>query len=207
MSPRSYNLEKRKASTDETRTRILEAARKLLADEASPADLSMEAVARAADVSRLTIYYQFESRPGLLEAIYDYMASRGNMRQVAGIFQEPDPEKALEKMVKTFVEFWASDPLVIRRVRGMAALDAEVAAGMQARDSRRRRVAGEILRRLHLHQLEPEKIEQQKLAADVLATLTSFETYDALARAGHGDQAIVDLVIKLSRAAIAGAEN
>jgi len=202
MCPRAYNLGKRKASIEGTRARILEAARKLLADEASPADLSMEAVARAADVSRLTIYYQFESRRGLLEALYDYMAGRGNMGQVAEIFQERDPDKALEKMAKTFVEFWASDPVVIRRVRGMAALDAEVAAGMQARDSRRRRIAGEIVRRLHLHQLEPEKIEQQNLAADAVAMLTSFETYDALARAGHGDYAIVDLVIKLSRTAI-----
>src|SRR5581483_9785281 len=98
MCPRSYSLGKRKASTEETRVRILEAARKLLADEARPAELSMEAVARAADVSRLTIYYQFESRRGLLEAIYDYMANRGNMRQVAEVFREPDPNKALEKM-------------------------------------------------------------------------------------------------------------
>jgi AcrR family transcriptional regulator len=162
----------------------------------------MEAVARAADVSRLTIYYQFESRRGLLEALYDYMADRGNMRQVAAIFQEPDPNKALEKMVKTFVEFWASDPVVIRRVRGMAALDAEIAAGMQARDSRRRRVAGEIIRRFHLHQLDPAKSEQQSVAADLLSMLTGFETYDALARAGHTDVAITEVVIKLSRAAI-----
>src|SRR5581483_5801099 len=128
--------------------------------------------------------------------LYDYIADRGNMRQVAGIFQEPEPSKALEKMVKTFVEFWASDPVVIRRVRGMAALDAEVGAGMQARDSRRRRIAGEIIRRFHLQQVEPEEIERQNLAADVLATLTSFETYDALARAGHRDEEITDMVLK-----------
>lgn len=204
MCPRTYHLGKRKVSTEETRARILEAARKLLADEISLSDLSMEAVAGAADVSRLTIYYQFESRRGLLEALYDYVANRGNMRQVASIFQEPDQEKALEKMVKTFVEFWASDPVVIRRVRGMAALDEEVAAGMQARDSRRRRVAGEIVRRLHLHQLEPEKIEQQNLAADVLAMLTSFETYDALARAGHTDEEITDTVVRLARSVAGG---
>ncbi|HZQ17611.1 MAG TPA: helix-turn-helix domain-containing protein [Terriglobales bacterium] len=204
MSPRSYNLGKRKASIEGTRARILEAARKLLADEASPADLSMEAVARAADVSRLTIYYQFESRRGLLEAIYDYMADRGNMRQVAEIFQEPDPNKALEKMAKTFVEFWASDPVVIRRVRAMAALDEEVGAGMQARDSRRRRIAAELVRRFQMHQVEPEKIGKQNLTADVLATLTSFEIYDALARAGHDEASISAIVLKFARATITG---
>src|SRR5579884_167721 len=154
MSPRAYNLGKRKASTDETRVRILEAARKLLASEPGPQDLSMEAIAREADVSRLTIYYQFGSRPGLLDALYDYMASRGNIRQVADVFHEADPNKALEKMVRTFIEFWASDPVALRRVRGMAALDAEINAGVKARDLRRRHIAGEIVRRFHLHQLE-----------------------------------------------------
>lgn len=199
MCPRGYKLGKRKPSIEKTRARILAAARKLLADEAGPAELSMEAVARAADVSRLTIYYQFESRRGLLEAIYDYMANRGNMRQVVSIFQEPDPDKALEKMVKTFVEFWASDPVVIRRVRAMAALDAEVGAGMQARDSRRRRIAGEIVRRFQMHQVERKKIEQQNFAADVLATLTSFETYDSLACVGHSDEEIMLVLLKLAR--------
>jgi len=55
---------KREAASSETRSRILEAARQLLATE-SNTDLSMEAIARKADVSRLTIYYQFSSRAGL----------------------------------------------------------------------------------------------------------------------------------------------
>lgn len=33
-------------------------------------ELAMDAIARRADVPRLTIYYQFKSRPGLLEALY-----------------------------------------------------------------------------------------------------------------------------------------
>lgn len=202
MSPRPYKLGKRKASTDETRARILEATRKLLASEPGPADLSMEAIAREADVSRLTIYYQFGSRPGLLEALYDYMAGRGNIRQVAAVFHEADPNKALEKMVSTFIEFWASDPVAIRRLRGMAGMDAEVDAGIRARDSRRRHIAGEIVSRFHLHQLEPEKTERQNFVADVVSTLTSFETYDALARAGHEDEAIRDIVFKLAHVAM-----
>src|SRR5689334_17058442 len=99
MSPRPYNMEKRQVARSETRVRILEAARCLLASESST-DLSMEAIARGADVSRLTIYYQFSSRAGLLEALYDHLAGRGNMRRMNEVFVEPDAAVALEKMVR-----------------------------------------------------------------------------------------------------------
>ena len=204
MSPRAYKLGKRQASADETRSRILEAARKLLADEASPADFSMETIARAADVSRLTIYYQFKSRPGLLEALYDHLAGRGNMRQMAQVFHEPDPSIALEKLISTFVDFWSSAPVVIRRLRAMGALDAEIGAGIRARDSRRVHAAGEILRRIALSQRKKYRPEQQGPITDTISMLTSFETYNALSRAGHTDEKIVKIVLALAHAAIAG---
>src|SRR5215469_13673903 len=114
MSPRTYSMEKREVATTETRLRILEATRQILADESEGA-LSMDAIAHRADVSRLTIYYQFNSRPGLLEALYDHLAARGNMRRMAEVFHEADGTKMLEKMVQIFVGFWASDPVVLRR--------------------------------------------------------------------------------------------
>src|ERR1043166_6520694 len=126
MSPRSYKSEKRQASNEETKLRIVEAARLLLADEANPADLSMEAIARKADVSRLTIYYQFGSRPGLLEALYDHLAKRGGMYEMGKVFEESDPMKMLEKMVQRFITFWSSDRVVMRRLRSMSSLDPEV---------------------------------------------------------------------------------
>ena len=86
MSPRAYRMEKRQAARTETRARILDAARQLLAED-STRELSMDAVARHADVSRLTIYYQFGSRSGLLEALYDHLATRGNMQRIAQSFQ------------------------------------------------------------------------------------------------------------------------
>src|SRR5215469_1973921 len=136
MSPRAYSMEKREAAANETRQRILEAARQVLA-QGSEESLSMDAIARRADVSRLTIYYQFNSRPGLLEALYDYLASRGGMHRMPEVFREPDPSKALDKLVHVFVGFWSSDRIVIRRLRCMAALDSEIGEGIQSRDARR----------------------------------------------------------------------
>jgi AcrR family transcriptional regulator len=200
MSPRPYRLGKREAASGETRSRILEATRQLLAAEAETG-LSMDDVAHRADVSRLTIYYQFKSRPGLLEALYDHLAMRGNMQRMAEVFHEPEPSVALEKMVRTFIGFWSSDPVVIRKLRAMAALDADISEGIRARDARRQHAAGEIVRRTVLRAKKP-KPEQERQAADAVSMLTSFESYDALARAGHTEAEIIVIITRLARFAV-----
>jgi AcrR family transcriptional regulator len=200
MCPRPYRMGKRQAARSETRSRILEAARQLLATDSST-DLSMEAIARKADVSRLTIYYQFSSRAGLLEALYDHLAQRGRMQQMAGVFQAPDMSSAIENMLRTFVGFWSTDPQVMRHLRGMAALDPEIAHGIRSRDARRPGIALEILKRAPAGEHSKSAIAQRR-AADVLAMLTSFETYDALARAGHSDAQIVATLTRLARCAM-----
>jgi AcrR family transcriptional regulator len=189
-------MEKRVAVSNETRLRILEAARQALAQE-SEADLTMDAIARRADVSRLTIYYQFKSRPGLLEALYDYLASRGGMKRMPEVFREPNPSAALDKLVDVFVGFWSSDRVVIRRLRAMAALDAEIARGIHSRDTRRRHIAGEILKRMAAAGKKKYVDDQLSAAADVITVLTGFATYDALASAGHSEREIIATIARL----------
>lgn len=197
MSPRPYTLGKREAAVDQTRSRILESARQLLAAQ-KETDLGMETIARRADVSRLTLYYQFDSRAGLLEALYDYLAVRGNMRRMAEVFHAPDPAKALDKLVRTFIGFWSSDPVVIRRLRSMAALDPEIGKGIQDRDSRRIHAAREIMRRAKALNLGTTPSDPEH-TVQVLGMLTSFETYDTLARSGQSEERIFETVRKLSR--------
>jgi AcrR family transcriptional regulator len=196
MSPRAYSMEKRQAVSNETRQRILEAARQVLAQE-SETSLTMEAIALRADVSRLTIYYQFDSRTGLLEALYDYLAVRGGVEQMPEVFREPDPSRALDKVVRIFVGFWSSDRLVIRRLRAMAALDPEIEEGIRSRDARRRRIAEKTLNRMAATRNKTYSAEQLGATADVIAMLTGFATYDALASAGHGDEEIVATISRL----------
>ncbi len=200
MSPRPYSMEKREAAASETRLRILEATRQILADE-SEAALSMEAIARRADVSRLTIYYQFKSRPGLLEALYDYLAMRGNMRRMPEVFHEPNPYTALDKLVSVFVGFWSSDRLVIRRLRAMATLDPEIREGIESRDARRHHIAREILKRMAATAKEKHDDDHFSAAADVIAMLTGFATYDALATAGHAEKEIIAIIARLAHLA------
>src|SRR3954468_14576989 len=68
MSPRPYRLGRRAESIEQTRGRIIAASRDLLA-RAGYRSTSLEEVARAADVTRATVYYQFGSKAGLLEAV------------------------------------------------------------------------------------------------------------------------------------------
>ncbi|HKV80622.1 MAG TPA: TetR/AcrR family transcriptional regulator [Candidatus Sulfotelmatobacter sp.] len=201
MSPRPYNMEKRHAVASETRTRILEAARQLLATE-SETDLSMEAIARRADVSRLTLYYQFNSRTGLLEALYDYLANRGNMRRIPEVFREPDPPAAIDKLVSIFVGFWASDPVALRRLRAMTVLDPEIAKGMRARDARRAHIAGEILKRVATEGKKRFTEQQLTTATTVVSMLTGFATYDALASAGHSQKETIAIIARMARCAL-----
>ena len=199
MSPRAYRMDKRHVARDLTRARILDAARDLLTDDATR-HLSMDAVARRADVSRLTIYYQFGSRAGLLEALYDHLATRGNIQRTAEVFQASTPSMALGIMVSTFVGFWSTDPSAVRRLRAMAVLDGEIQRGMRARDARRVHLAREILKQA-THTIRVDA--QQAQAAEVLGMLTSFETYDTLARSGQTDNQIIATLKSLAQTALA----
>ena len=82
MTRRGYHLGRRQAAVDRTRARILKAARGLLVARGNIA-FSIEAVARRARVTRATVYQRFGSRPKLLEALFDDLARRGGMWDLA----------------------------------------------------------------------------------------------------------------------------
>ncbi len=113
MSPRPYNLGKRQAPIDAGRQQILDAARRLLGGTASYTAFTVDAVARQADVARATVYYQFGSQAGLLEALCDHLAEIGGLAGLADVFTETDPVQALHRFVACFGRFWAADRLAV----------------------------------------------------------------------------------------------
>src|SRR5215831_8744899 len=114
--PRPYRLGQRQAATEQTRARILAAARDLLMSPDGYARFSIEAVARQADVARMTVYHQFGSKIGLLEALCDTLAASGGMDQLATAFRQPDTLEALNQFLMVFGGFWEADRLVMRRL-------------------------------------------------------------------------------------------
>lgn len=194
-------MAKRQAVGAQTRERILAAAHELLAAE-NFTELTMDAVARKADVSRLTVYYQFDSKAGLLEALYNYIAKRGQMDRLAEIFRQGnDPLPTLHDFILTFARFWASDRNVIRRLHALGAVDPEVAPGLLARNQRRRHGLTVILER-YCKVYPPLTPVQEPVALDTLHMLTSFETFDALAGEGRSVEEVAKIVCRLADHAI-----
>jgi AcrR family transcriptional regulator len=187
---------KRQAQVAESRRRVLDAARALLRDSDSYTAFTVDAVAKRADIARATVYYQFGSKAGLLEAVCDDIAEEGQMSGLTGAFTAPDPEAALREFVVVFGRFWAVDRVVMRRLRALAALDPEVDTVISARDARRRKGLTVLASRLDGASSEDSEIVR------VLYALTSFETYDALAAADGNLADVAPLVADLAFAAL-----
>jgi AcrR family transcriptional regulator len=201
MSPRPYRLGQRQAITEQTRTRILTAARELLMVSDGFASFSIDAVARQADVARMTVYHQFGSKIGLLEALSDSLAAHGGMEQLASAFHRSEPLETLDEYITVFGRFWQSDRLVTRRLRSLAALDPDFEQVIQARDERRRHGLRVICQRL-VEKYGRPTAEAFDEAVNVLYTLISFECFDTLAGPMRSIEEVVPVVQRLARAAL-----
>src|SRR6266576_659312 len=137
MTPRRYRMGRRQQAVDATRARIVAAARRLLLTR-RPGEFSLEAVARRARVTRMTVYHQFGSRRALLEALFDDLAARGGMWDLRNAFQLADAEQALARYVATLGRFWTSARLIHRRLQALGVLDPELGRAIAARQEWRR---------------------------------------------------------------------
>src|SRR5438094_3365489 len=173
MSPRPYRLGQRQATTDQTRARILSATRELLMQSDGFSGFSIDAVARKADVARMTVYHQFGSKIGLLEALSDSLAAHGGMEQLASAFRHPEPLDALDEYIIVFSRFWNADRLVMRRLRALAALDPDFEQVVRTRDEWRRGGLRVIVGRLveKYGRPPPEAFDE---TVSILYTLLSF---------------------------------
>ena len=197
LRPRPYRMVKRRAVTEQNRERILASARALLLSE-DFSEFSMEAVARKAGVIRPTLYYQFKSKAGLLEQLYNYIARRGNIQGLADVFRYGnDPLQHLHEFIRFFVNFWQSDRDLIRRLHGLGAIDAEIGQGLRARNDRRRNGLEVIVERYQRSYLPLTPLEKP-IAIDTLHMLTSFETFDALALPGRKLEEVIGIIRKLA---------
>jgi AcrR family transcriptional regulator len=201
MSPRPYKVRQRRAAIDETRARVLDAARALLGDPAGVSGFTMDAVARRADVARMTVYYQFGSKAGLLEALCDSLAARGGMERLATAFRQPRPLRALREFILIFARFWGADRLVTRRLHGLAALDPDFARVISARQERRREGLRVLVGRLAETHGRPTA-DAVDGAIEILWTLTSFETFDSLAGETRAFEEVAPTIHRLALAAL-----
>ena len=202
MSPRPYHLGKRRDLIGQGRRQVLDATRALLGESASYTAFTIDAVARRADVARATVYYQFGSKTGLLEALCDDLAEAGQLSELAQAFSGTDAAAALRGFVAGFGRFWDVDRTAMRRLRALAALDPDVGAVIAARDQRRYEGLRVLVSRFAESQpsspARPAVVPGQGVR--MLHVLTSFETFDALASAGQRLTEVVPEVLSLAEA-------
>lgn len=177
MSPRPYRLGERAAAVAETRDRVVAAARDLLCEDGQR--LRLDDVARRADVARATVYSRFGSKLGLVEAVLADLESRADLPRLVRVVEETEPAGLLRAVVVDGCRYWATDPPLARRILAVAAGDPEAAAIVARHDAGRLGLLRTVVARLAEADLLAVTAER---AVDVLWLLTSFASYDTLAR-------------------------
>jgi AcrR family transcriptional regulator len=202
MTSRSYISPRRQEAANATRARVIAAATELLRKEEGASAMSLESAAKAAGVARATMYKQFGSRRGLLEAVFDERAMDGGLSRIASAMALDDPRDSLHRVIAIFCDFWSFDP-AIGRLNTTAARDAEFAQAIAERNERRRRVLSAIVGRMH--RAGQVRAGAREDLIDLLFVFTSWSMFDQLRRGDRSAKAVRALILQASDAAVAGA--
>jgi AcrR family transcriptional regulator len=176
---RPYHSPARQRQAEQTRARILDAARELFRS-AGYAATTMDAVASAAGVSAKTVEAAFGSKRGMLAALVDPLATAGPPRDLVDRLRAADGGPARLRLVAELSRraYEASLP-EFELMRDAAAIAPEIAAAARQVDSRRRahqvRLVGYLRDGGSLREdLAPDE------ATDIIWTLTGYDVYRAL---------------------------
>jgi AcrR family transcriptional regulator len=197
MATRKYVSTVRSAAAQEKRAQVLAAASRLLREGRSLSGVSVEAVAKAAGVTRLTVYNQFQSRHGLLEEVFDSIAGAGGLGRIADAMAMRDPAAALERVVQIFCEFWDHDTAV-GRLSEAAGSDPELGDAIDARNERRRKLLTVLVGRLAARR----KIAKPRDAVDLIFALTSYPMFALLRKPGRPASKVCTMIQQAVRAVL-----
>jgi AcrR family transcriptional regulator len=185
MPKRHYISSVRAAAAAEKRDRVIQAATKLLRENTNIAAFSLDAVAKAAGVTRLTVYNQFGSRRGLLEAVFDVIARQGGLTRIEEAMAMPDPRIGLDRLVEIFCYFWNRDSAIGRLQEAMSA-DPELARALIERNERRRKTLEILVARIDRRKASSSA---RRDAVDLIFALTSYAMFANLCSNRPADEA------------------
>jgi AcrR family transcriptional regulator len=184
---RPYRSTLRGAQAESTREVIIAAATRLFVEQGYAAT-SIEEIARAAVVSRATVFTSVGGKPTILKTALD-VAIVGDDEPVAlpdrprsvAIRAEPDPRKYLALYAELVTELGGRLAGIYEAVRGAAGADPDARGLWEAHLAQRRQgaanVVGDVLRKGMLR----EGIDREA-AADVIWTLNDPGLYQMLVR-------------------------
>jgi AcrR family transcriptional regulator len=195
MSPRPYRMTRRQDLVDSTRSRILDAA---LAVLVSGKRFSIDAVAREAKVTRVTVYDRFGTREALVESTFDHLAETGGLTLLPQAFTQSDPLDALAEFVNVFCGFYSVHRGALRRLNALGALGQGV-EGPTDRNTRRLHGLEVLLGRIADAGFPRAGAPE---AARVAHALTSFAFVDELAGLERDPVDVAPTVMTLIRDAV-----
>lgn len=180
---RPYRLGLREATVRRHRARILNAARKVFS-EAGYHGAVMEEVALRAGVSRKTVYYQFGSKLGILDALLSDLEAAAELGQRVQLIMRKPARHALAEYFREVCLFWNRNQAVMRVIIGLAATDADARKVVEMHDGARRRRLESFVRILS-GRGELAKGYPKSLAIDLMWLLSSFASYEHLVQRSH----------------------
>lgn len=181
---RPYRLGQREETVQRTRETILQAA----ADRLTTAGLrgvTIEAVARDAGVSRVTVYDHFQHKAGLLEALAWWTFAEHDIDRVRRARLQENVRNALVDFVQENARFFDAAGPQGRAILKTASTDPDAAAVLRTTyfDARRAAIT-ELVNRLDTsHELAPTW--QPQRAVDVLMIITSLEAFETVTEHGR----------------------
>src|SRR5579859_2223217 len=135
---RPYHSLVRQRQAEQTRARILAAARDLIRSDGY-ASTTIEAIASAAQVSPKTVEAAFGSKRGVLAALVDPLASAGPPRDLVDqIRAATDPVRRIELVAELSRRAYEDSAPEFELMRGAVAVAPEIAAAAEQIETRRR---------------------------------------------------------------------
>ena len=195
MTPRPYDAPERRRAADAGRERILAAARELLnLDDLG--SLSLDAVARRAGVTRMTVYNQFGSKGGLLGELFDTLIERDAFSKMPAVFQEPDVGAAFDQLIAILGRFYTDNQALMARMAAAAGADPDLDEVIRTKNLRRRRAVETLVQRMaegHEPAVAPSEL------VNTLDVLLNFSTFNGIAGPSRTPKAIVPHMRRMIR--------
>ena len=178
MDKRGYVQTARAAASEETKGRILAAARASL-QRGPLGALKVEEVARDAGVSRSTVYLLYGSRAGLIDSLAREVAQESGFDRLVTAFALPDAREALMSAQRMSIEMYAKMPDVSRALYVLRTVDPDAVKAVDGLESGRRWGQADLARRLSEQGYLRDGMSVEE-ATDILTVLSSFTTFDEL---------------------------
>ena len=177
---RSYQQTARAESALETRRRIIEVTRELLA-RAPLENVSLPEIASRAEVARSTVYTIFGSREGLMIAVAEDLLDRGGFARIGQALRGPDVVQAFETSMDVAMELYSQEDAVGQALLSLAAVDRDASSAAARLNFGRRDGMRKIAERMHAQGVLRDDVTVEE-ASDILWVVTSFETFAQLYR-------------------------